>query len=52
MNTNQPETIKPSQPELIALAIAVCHAIERCGASPELTHAVTLASALVADLRK
>lgn len=29
----------------------ICHAIERCGASPELTHAVTLASDLLRDLQ-
>ncbi|MDG9927393.1 MULTISPECIES: hypothetical protein [unclassified Pseudomonas] len=30
----------------------ICHAIERCGASPELTHAVTLASDLLSDLQR
>lgn len=30
----------------------ICYAIERCGASAELTHAVTLASDLLLDLQR
>ncbi|WJN61353.1 hypothetical protein [Pseudomonas sp. SO81] len=30
----------------------ICYAIERCGASAELTHAVTLASSLLLDLQQ
>jgi hypothetical protein len=33
-------------------ALQICYAIEECGASPELTTAVALASALVSRLRK
>lgn len=47
-----PDVPRPSDAELIELARGVCHAIEACGASPELTHAVTLASDLVAYLGK
>jgi len=47
-----PDVPRPSNEELIELAYQVCLAIERCGASPELTHAVMLASDLHTYLRK
>lgn len=37
---------------IIKQAVEVCYAIEKCGASPELTDAVTLASALVQSIDK
>lgn len=37
---------------LLQQAYDVCHAIEQCGASTQLTHAVTKASALLAELDK
>lgn len=49
---SHPDVPRPSDAELVELARGVCHAIEACGASPELTHAVTLASDLVAYLQK
>jgi hypothetical protein len=36
--------------EILKQATEVCYAIEKCGASPELTDAVTLASALVRSI--
>lgn len=47
-----PDVPRPSDAELVELARGVCRAIEACGASPELTHAVTLASDLVCYLQK
>lgn len=47
-----PAVPRPGDAELVELAVQVCHAIEACGASPELTHAVTLAGHLVAYLQK
>lgn len=47
-----PDVPRPSDAELVELAIQVCHAIEACGASPALTDAVTLAGHLVAYLQK
>ena len=49
---SHPDVPRPSNDELVALATEVCHAIEACGASPELTHAVSLASDLATYLRK
>lgn len=49
---SHPDVPRPSDAELVELARGVCHAIEACGASPELTHAVTLASNLVCHLQK
>ena len=49
---SHPDVPRPSNEELVELAVQVCYAIERCGASPELTHAVTLASDLATYLRK
>lgn len=49
---SHPDVPRPSDAELVELARGVCHAIEACGASPELTRAVTLASDLVAYLQK
>lgn len=47
-----PDVPRPSDAELVQLARGVCRAIEECGASRRLTHAVTLASDLVAHLGK
>lgn len=47
-----PDVPRPSNEELVALASEIVQAIEVCGASPELTHAVTLASDLVCYLKK
>lgn len=47
-----PDVPRPSDAELVQLARGVCRAIEECGASRRLTHAVTLASDLVAYLGK
>lgn len=52
LHPGHPDVPRPSDAELVELAIGVCRAIEACGASPELTHAVTLASNLVAYLQK
>lgn len=49
---SHPDVLRPSNDELIKLAWEVVHAIEVCGASPELTNAVTLASDLVTYLQK
>ena len=38
--------------QILQQAVEVCYAIEKCGASPELTDAVTLASALVQSIDK
>lgn len=47
-----PDVPRPGNAELVDLARQICHAIEACGASHELTHAVTLASNLVFYLQK
>lgn len=47
-----PEVPRPSNDELVRLASELVQAIECCGASPELTSAVTLASDLVCYLKK
>jgi hypothetical protein len=39
-----------SRHAILKQAVEVCYAIEKCGASPELTDAVTLASALVKSI--
>lgn len=39
-----------SRHAILKQATEVCYAIEKCGASPELTDAVTLASALVKSI--
>ena len=39
-----------SRHPILQQATEVCYAIEKCGASPELTDAVTLASALVRSI--
>jgi hypothetical protein len=49
---SHPDVPRPSNDELVALAIEVCYAVERCGASPALTHASSLANDLVSYLRK
>lgn len=49
---SHPDVPRPSDAELVELARGLCHAIEACGASPELTHAVTLASDLHWYLQK
>ena len=49
---SHPDVPRPSNAELVALAGGLCAAIEACGASPELTRAVTLASDLRAYLEK
>ena len=49
---SHPSVPRPSNAELVELAYQVCVAIEACGASPALTHAVTLASDLHTYLRK
>lgn len=49
---SHPDVPRPPNNDLVALALRVCHAIEACGASPELTKAVTLASDLHAYLQK
>ena len=49
---SHPDVPRPSNDELIKLAIALCNAIERCGASPELTEAVCRASDLLTYLVK
>lgn len=36
--------------KILQQAVEVCYAIEKCGASPELTDAVTLESALVKSI--
>lgn len=43
---------RPSNEDLVSMASDIVQAIEMCGASPELTHAVTLASDLVSYLKK
>lgn len=47
-----PDVPRPSNDELVRLASELVQAIERCGASPDLTGAVTLASDLVCYLKK
>ena len=49
---SHPDVPRPSNDELVELAYQVCLAIEQCGASPELTNAVILASDLHTYLRK
>lgn len=49
---SHPDLPRPSNEELIELATELCHAIECCGASVELTKAVTLASDLLTYLKK
>jgi hypothetical protein len=49
---SHPGVPRPSNEELIELAMRVCYAIEECGASPELTSAVSLASDLLTYLQK
>lgn len=49
---SHPDVPRPGDASLVELARGVCHAIEACGASPELTNAVTLASDLVWYLQK
>lgn len=49
---SHPDVPRPSDEQLVELASGVCTAIEACGASAELTHAVTLASDLATYLRK
>ena len=49
---SHPGVPRPSNDELVELAYQVCIAIEQCGASPELTNAVMLASDLHTYLRK
>lgn len=39
-----------SRHPILKQSVEVCYAIEKCGASPELTDAVTLASALVRSI--
>lgn len=46
------DTPRPSNAELVELATALCHAIERCGASTELTNAISLAADLLTYLKK
>lgn len=43
---SHPDVPRPSNEELENLALKVCHAIECCGTSPELTYAVSLAADL------
>lgn len=38
--------------QILQQAVEVCYAIEKCGASPELTDSVTLASSLVQSIDK
>jgi len=52
MAPSNPDVPRPSDAALVELARGVCLAIERCGASPELTDALTLASDLRAYLSK
>ena len=49
---SHPDVPRPSNDELIKLALDVCYAIEECGASVKLTHAVSLASDLLTYLKK
>jgi hypothetical protein len=49
---SHPDVERPSNDELIKLALSVCYAIEECGASVKLTHAITLASDLLTYLKK
>lgn len=49
---SHPDVPRPSNDELVELARDVVDAIEKCGASRELTHAVMLASDLYCYLRK
>lgn len=49
---SHPDVERPSNDELVSMASEIVHAIELCGASPELTHAVILASDLVSYLQK
>lgn len=49
---SHPDVPRPCNDLLIDLAYEVCQAIERCGASPELTHASMLAADLHTYLRK
>lgn len=51
-HSGHPDVPRPSNDELVALAAEIVSAIERCGASPELTHAVTLANDLGCYLKK
>lgn len=41
-----------SRHAILKQAVEVCYAIEKCGASPELTGAVILASALLESIDK
>jgi|APMI01.1.fsa_nt_gi hypothetical protein len=47
-----PDIPRPSNEDLVRHARDLCHAIEACGASPELTRASGLASDLLAYLQK
>ena len=49
---SHPDVPRPSNDELIELALQVCYAIEECGASLALTRAVGLASDLHTYLKK
>lgn len=49
---SHPDVPRPSDAELIEIAGDLIHAIEACGASPALTHAVSLASDLCEYLSK
>lgn len=49
---SHPDVPRPTDAMLLAMASDVCAAIEACGASSELTHAVTLASDLRTYLAK
>lgn len=49
---SHPDVPRPSNDELVKLASEVTHAIEICGASPELTKAVSLAHDLKTYLMK
>lgn len=49
---SHPDVPRPTDAMLVVMAGDVCAAIEACGASPELTRAVTLASDLCTYLAK
>jgi len=52
MAPSHPDVPRPSDAELAEMARQLCQAIEVCGASPELTRAVTMASDLATYLSK
>jgi len=49
---SHPDVPRPSNDELVEMALQVCYAIERCGASVNLTKASILASDLHTYLLK